>query len=108
VQLLSWPTRPNAIFAASDELATGALRAIREAGLRCPDDIAIVSYDGTMESEYCSPPLTVARQPIRAMADAAVSAVLNASAPPGHQSFATEIVIRDSCGCGKSVHASRS
>ena len=107
VQLLSWPTRPHAIFAASDELSTGALKAIREAGLRCPDDIAIVSYDGTMESEYCSPPLTVARQPIRAMAEAAVSAVLNASSPAGHQSFATEIVIRESCGCRTSVHASR-
>jgi len=108
VQLLSWPTRPKAIFAASDELATGALKAIREAGLHCPEDIAIVSYDGTMESEYCSPPLTVARQPIWAMAEAAVSAVLNASAPAGHQSFATEIVIRESCGCGKGVHAARS
>jgi LacI family transcriptional regulator len=108
MQLLSWPTRPNAIFAASDELSTGALKAIREAGLRCPDDIAIVSYDGTMESEYCSPPLTVARQPIWAMAEAAVSAVLNASPPAGHQSFATEIVIRESCGCGKGVHAARS
>ena len=80
----------------------------REAGLHCPDDIAIVSYDGTMESEYRSPPLTVARQPIWAMAEAAVSAVLNASPPAGHQSFATEIVIRESCGCGRSVHTARS
>jgi len=108
VQLLSWPTRPRAIFAASDELANGALKAIREAGLHCPEDIAIVCYDGTMVSEYCSPPLTVARQPIWAMAEAAVSAVLNASPPAGHQSFATEIVIRESCGCGKGVHAARS
>ena len=72
-RLLSWPTRPSAIFAASDQLCIGTLKAIREAGLRCPDDIAVVSFDGTTESEYCWPPLTVARQPIQAMAEAAVS-----------------------------------
>jgi LacI family transcriptional regulator, galactose operon repressor len=79
MQLLNWPTRPSAIFAASDQLCTGALKAVPEAGLRCPDDIAVVSFDGTSESEYCWPPLTVARQPIQAMAEAAVSMVLNPS-----------------------------
>jgi LacI family transcriptional regulator, galactose operon repressor len=97
-RLLNWPTRPSAIFAASDQLCTGALRAIREAGLRCPDDIAVVSFDGTSEAEYCWPPLTVARQPIQAMAEAAVSAVLNGSTAE-YQRFDTEIVIRESCGC---------
>jgi LacI family transcriptional regulator len=104
-RLLSWPTRPTAIFAASDQLCTGALKAIREAGLRCPDDIAVVSYDGTTESEYCWPPLTVARQPIQAMAEAAVSAVLNLSTFPGYQIFETELVIRESCGCSRPQRA---
>jgi LacI family transcriptional regulator len=99
---LSWPTRPSVIFAASDQLCIGALKAIREAGLRCPEDIAVVSYDGTTESEYCWPPLTVARQPIQAMAEAAVSAVLNLSSPAAaYQRFATDLVIRESCGCGR-------
>ena len=61
VQLLSWLTRPSAIFTASDQLGFGALKAIREAGLSCPDDLAVVSYDGTSESEYCWPPVTAAR-----------------------------------------------
>ena len=99
VQLLNWQTRPSAIFAASDQLCTGALKAIREAGLRCPDDIAVVSYDGTSESEYCWPPLTVARQPIQAMAEAAVSTVLNLSSSAADHRFETELVIRESCGC---------
>lgn len=100
VRLLNWPTRPSAIFAASDQLCTGVLKAIREAGLRCPDDIAVVSFDGTSESEYCWPPLTVARQPIQAMAEAAVSMVLNLGSPStAYQRFATELVIRESCGC---------
>jgi LacI family transcriptional regulator len=98
-QLLNWPTRPSAIFAASDQLCSGALKAIREAGLRCPDDIAVVSYDGTIESEYCWPPLTVARQPIQAMAEAAVSAVLDPGSAAAFQCFPTQLVIRQSCGC---------
>jgi len=102
LRLLSWPTQPRAIFATSDHLCTGVLKAIREAGLRCPSDIAVVSYDGTVESEYCWPPLTVARQPIQAMADAAVATVLGlGSGSDHHQCFATELVIRESCGCSR-------
>jgi LacI family transcriptional regulator len=98
-RLLGWATRPSAIFTASDQLCSGALRAIREAGLRCPDDIAVVSFDGTSEAEYCWPPLTVARQPIQKMAEAAVSAILNPGSAAEYQRFDTEIVIRESCGC---------
>ena len=101
IQLLSWLTRPSAIFAASDQLSIGALKAIREAGLRCPDDIAVVSYDGTSESEYCWPPLTVARQPIQAMAEAAVSMVLNQTSSASYELFETELIIRESCGCSR-------
>jgi LacI family transcriptional regulator len=100
VQLLSWVTRPSAIFSASDQLSIGALKAIREAGLSCPQDIGVVSYDGTSESEYCWPPLTVARQPIQTMAEAAVSMILDHSSSAAHQLFDTELVIRESCGCG--------
>jgi LacI family transcriptional regulator len=107
VRLLSWPTRPSAIFAASDQLCTGTLKAIREAGLCCPDDIAVVSFDGTTESEYCWPPLTVARQPIRAMAEAAVSALLNPTSPAAaYQRFPLDLIIRESCGCSRSGAAS--
>jgi LacI family transcriptional regulator len=107
-RLLSWPTRPTAVFAASDQLCIGALKAIREAGLRCPEDIAVVSYDGTTESEYCWPPLTVARQPVQAMAEAAVLAVLNlSSTAAAYQRFATDLVIRESCGCSRPAAQSR-
>jgi LacI family transcriptional regulator len=103
LQMLSWPTRPEAIFAASDQLCFGALKAIREAGLRCPDDIVVVSYDGTTESEYCWPPLTVARQPIQLMAEAAIEAVLNPGSSPAYQRFDIQLVIRQSCGCSSSA-----
>jgi LacI family transcriptional regulator len=99
-QALRWPSRPTALFIASDQLASGALVAIREAGLRCPEDIAIVSYDGTSESEYSWPPLTVVTQPIEAMAQAAVAALLGLTEPPmAYQRFETALTIRESCGC---------
>jgi len=99
-RLLGARNRPTAVFASSDLLAVGLLKAIREHGLAVPDDIAVVSFDGTKESEYCTPPLTVVRQPIREMAIRAVTRVLaDDVAAGGHEKFAMELVVRESCGC---------
>lgn len=98
-QILSWRQHPTAIFLSSDQQATGAYRALREAGLECPDDVAMVAYDGTAQSSYCWPPLTVSRQPVEAMAQAAVQTVLDPSASLDHRQFPTEMVVRRSCGC---------
>lgn len=67
-RLLDLPKRPSAIFASSDLLAVGALRAIHEADLSIPKDIAVVSFDGTSESEFSWPQLTTVRQPINQIA----------------------------------------
>ncbi len=98
-QVLSWRHRPTAVFLSSDQQASGAYRALREAGLECPDDLALVAYDGTSESEFCWPPLTVSRQPVEMMARAAVATVLDPTTAPDHERFATELVVRRSCGC---------
>lgn len=90
---------PRAIFTSSDQQAIGLLRAIREGGLRVPEDIALVSFDGTSESEYCWPPLTVIRQPIWAMAVRAVETILDPQRSDEHQMFDLELVVRRSCGC---------
>lgn len=91
---------PDAVFATNDLQAIGILRALHEACIRVPEDVALVSFDGTKESEYSWPALTVVRQPIAAMAQAAVAAVLHPSqAPSEHSTFNTELVIRGSCGC---------
>ena len=91
---------PDAVFATSDLQAVGLLRALHEAGLRIPEDVAVVSFDGTSESAYSWPTLTVARQPIAEMARAAVAAVLDGGASAGRfQTFQTELVLRRSCGC---------
>lgn len=97
--LLDRTQRPTAIVAASDLQAVGLLRAAHERGLRVPDDLAVVSFDGTVEAEYTWPPLTTVRQPIRPMAEATVSLLLDADATPAHPRFLPDLLIRASCGC---------
>ncbi|MFT6268753.1 MAG: DNA-binding LacI/PurR family transcriptional regulator [Alphaproteobacteria bacterium] len=54
--------RPDALICASDLMATGAIRAVREKGLKVPEDIAIVGYDNIQVSSYSSPTLTTVGQ----------------------------------------------
>ncbi|MNQ92640.1 HTH-type transcriptional repressor CytR [compost metagenome] len=68
---------PDAVFAVSDTLAAGALRAIEQAGLRVPQDIAVVGFDGTELSEMVSPPLSTIEQPSRDIGRKAVNLLLN-------------------------------
>ena len=63
MQLLQRPVRPTAVFCVNDYLAIGALQAISEAGLRVPEDISVVGFDGIQSSAYVQPPLTTIVQP---------------------------------------------
>ncbi|MEW9266095.1 LacI family DNA-binding transcriptional regulator [Kineococcus endophyticus] len=92
---------PHAVFVSSDLQAVGVLRALHERGLRVPDDVAVVSFDGTEETEFTLPPLTTVRQPVEEMARAAVARALD-PAPDGEherQVLPAELVVRRSCGC---------
>jgi DNA-binding LacI/PurR family transcriptional regulator len=67
-RLLARPGRPvDAVFAASDLMAAGALRALRGAGRRVPDDVAVVGFEDSAVARYTQPPLTTVRQPIEEM-----------------------------------------
>ena len=88
----------SAVFASSDLQAVGLLRAAHELRIRVPEELAIVAYDGTQESEYCWPPLTCARQRVSEMAEAAVKIIVEAE-PPTHRVFDIDVLIRRSCGC---------
>jgi DNA-binding LacI/PurR family transcriptional regulator len=67
-RLLARPGPPvDAVFAASDLMAAGALRALRAAGLRVPDDVAVVGFEDSAVARYAQPPLTTVRQPIEEM-----------------------------------------
>src|SRR5581483_6081225 len=61
VRLRSIRPRPDAVFAANDAMAVGALRAFREAGLRVPQDIALSGFDDTPIARFVTPPLTTVR-----------------------------------------------
>lgn len=63
-QLLSDEPDLDAVFAASDLMAHGALIALREAGRRVPEDVAVVGFDDIAMASYSEPPLTTVRQPI--------------------------------------------
>ncbi len=61
----------TAVFAANDQSAAGAMRALREAGLIVPDDVSVVGYDDTLLAHYLVPSLTTVRQPLQEMGQAA-------------------------------------
>jgi LacI family repressor for deo operon, udp, cdd, tsx, nupC, and nupG len=62
--LLAAPERPSAIFCFSDEMAMGALEAIRRAGLACPGDVSLVGFDDIRFAQHLDPPLTTVSQPM--------------------------------------------
>ena len=62
--LLDEEVRPTAIFCFSDEMAMGALEAIRRRGLRCPQDVSLVGFDDIRFAQYLDPQLTTVSQPM--------------------------------------------
>lgn len=93
---------PDAVFVASDTMAMGALRALRDLGIRVPQDIAIVGFDGLPASETSVPALTTIRQPVTDTGARAVD-VLNRlirgdTTGPVIEIMPVELVVRESCG----------
>jgi DNA-binding LacI/PurR family transcriptional regulator len=75
-QILAMIPDVTAVFAASDEMAFGVIRALRERGRSVPDDVSIVSVDDIALAAYCSPPLTTVRQDFYRYGAAAVALLL--------------------------------
>jgi LacI family transcriptional regulator len=96
------PYRPDAVFVASDTMALGALRALRNAGLAVPQEVALIGFDDLPTAAIADPPLTTIRQPIRQAGAQAVETLIdllnNSLQPPRHIIMTTQLVIRDSCG----------
>ena len=99
-RLLARPERPDAVFAASDAQALGALGAIQRAGLRVPDDIALVGFDDVPASAYVG--LTTLRQPMYEMGRVATEKLLQRLAEPDRPvsttAFAASLVARATTG----------
>ncbi len=95
------PLRPDAVFAASDAMALGALRAIQEAGLKVPQDMGLVGYDDMPFVARTNPPITTVRQPTLKVGAVATETLIGLIEQPGsgpHRIILpTEMVIRESC-----------
>lgn len=101
------PQKPDAVFVASDTMSLGALRALREADLRVPQDIAIVSHDDLPPAILADPPLTTVRQPIGQAGRIAVERLAEmilepAPSPPQRTINPVNLVVRASCGAAQS------
>ncbi|NYI07567.1 LacI family DNA-binding transcriptional regulator [Allostreptomyces psammosilenae] len=90
----------TALICANDLMALGAIRTVRQRGLRVPEDVSVVGYDDSPLIGFTDPPLTTVRQPVHAMGQAAVRALQDAIAgdrPPRTELlFAPELVVRAS------------
>ncbi len=98
---------PQAVVCANDETALGMLVGMLGAGVRVPDDIAITGFDDVPMAAVVSPGLTTIRQPIRELGAETARQLLNANAnaapdaaPPPGRVLPTDMVVRESCGCG--------
>jgi LacI family transcriptional regulator len=100
-RLLNLSDRPTAIFASNDQSATGAIKAIHEAGLRVPDDISVVGFDNIPEVAYNHPGLTTVDQSIDKMGYIAtemlISLIEGDSLESDLYKVPTRLVVRDSC-----------
>jgi LacI family transcriptional regulator len=98
--LLEQDSGLDAVFASSDLQGVGLVLALHERGVRIPEDIAVVTFDGTKESEFCWPPLTVARQRLPELAAAAIGLMDSPDLASGtHIQLEADLILRESCGC---------
>lgn len=113
-RLLVERTDIDALFVGTDQQAIGVLRAITDVGLRCPDDVAVVSADGLPETEYVAPSLTTVAQPFADLGRTAVERLLGRIDRADPTDAAADergdlggadvllpatLVVRESCGC---------
>jgi DNA-binding LacI/PurR family transcriptional regulator len=112
MKLLELKNRPTAVFARNDFTAMGALNAIKRAGLRIPEDIAIIGYDDIPLASHTSPTLSTVRQPTREQGKAAVEFLLrriegDREQPRVERTFACELMIRESTSPGTKALSTR-
>jgi LacI family repressor for deo operon, udp, cdd, tsx, nupC, and nupG len=75
-KMLALAERPSALFCENDEMAIGAFKRIRQAGLRVPEDISVVGFDDIPMAAFCDPPLTTISQPAEAFGAKAVEMLI--------------------------------
>lgn len=94
-------TPPTAIFASNDVMAMGVIDAVRNRGLRVPDDISVIGFDDIPQASLTHPALTTVNQPLEKMGRVATQILLDLLNDPEQKvkrmELPTELVVRDSC-----------
>ncbi|MCC7450895.1 MAG: LacI family DNA-binding transcriptional regulator [Anaerolineae bacterium] len=101
VRILSLPYRPTALFVSNNFLSLGTLLALKQLGLRCPDDVSLVCFDDHPWAAVANPPLTVIRQPVYELGQQAAQtmlALLNGEElAQTTTTMPCELIVRQSC-----------
>lgn len=106
-ELLARPgPQPTAVFCISDLRAIGALRAVYEVGIRVPEDMAVVGFDGILLGQFTTPALTTMNQPREEMGRLAAERLFNlleGQQQPSEQVLSAELLVRESCGASAHI-----
>jgi LacI family transcriptional regulator len=99
--LLDLPVPPTAIFASNDVMAMGVMDAVRNRGLRVPDDVSIVGFDDIPQASLIRPAMTTINQPLEKMGRVATQMLLDLLHHPEKEAdrieLPTQLIVRDSC-----------
>lgn len=103
-QLLAIDPPPTALFASNDAMAIGALNALHDAGVRIPEEMAVVGFDDIPSAQYMNPSLSTVHVPIYELGTRAVDLLIRQvsgerAGDPVDGVLSTELVPRASCGC---------
>ncbi|MDX3924471.1 MAG: LacI family DNA-binding transcriptional regulator [Shinella sp.] len=102
MQLLTSPERPTAFFSANNLMVIGVMKAIRDMGLRCPDDVSVASFDDFPWADIFQPHLTTIAQPVQAIGEQSAQLMLDrlsgqSPSQPRRLVLQGRLMIRDSC-----------
>ena len=100
-------TNVSALFCGNDQMAIGAYRGIYEAGLKIPEDISVIGYDGLDITQYLTPSLTTVYQPAAGIGQAAAEILVDAISGSYHdypnKMFPTELIKRESVALASQI-----
>ena len=99
-KLLAQEHRPQAVFIGNDAMAFGAYQALYQAGIKIPQDMAVIGYDDIELASYMTPPLTTIHQPKDELGELAIDVLIHRITQPGQKQqrmqLTPELVVRGS------------
>ncbi len=104
--LLDKGAKFDAVIAANDGMAVGALRSLTARGIRVPEDVLISGFDDIPITRFTEPTITTVRQPLQRMAELAVDSIadqLEGLAVEARITVPSQLLVRNSCGCERQV-----